>query len=123
MAQIPVAKPTPRAESLITTLVNHILTLSSLTRTPQIALYVAFLEQLIDALVYELYLPEDLHAAGRRPLETIGAETWPEEGTTLEDLSPFLERLYDPQHPVRKLVFFLDSLPVVRLIEGKTVGV
>ncbi|MGY2894326.1 Eco57I restriction-modification methylase domain-containing protein [Deinococcus sp. UYEF24] len=123
VGKLPIAKPSPQAESLITTLVNHILTLSALTRTPHISLMVSFLEQLIDALVYELYLPEDLHAAGRQPLQVIGAQAWPEANSgaqALADFSAFFERIFDPGHEVRKLVFFLDSLPVVRLIEGKS---
>jgi hypothetical protein len=30
-----------------------------------------------------------------------------------------LETLFDPQHEVRKLVFYLDGIPEIRIIAGK----
>ena len=79
---------------------------------------VAYLEQLIDALVYELYLPDILHAANRHPEEIIKADP-PPEHPTLENLSAYYARVYDPKHEIRKLVFYLDSIPEIRIIEGK----
>jgi hypothetical protein len=87
---------------------------------------VRYFEQIIDALVYELYLPEVLHMAGRFPLKTIEAVKLPTlSGDTSRDLAAIgqlYETLFDPQHEVRKLVFYLDSIPEVRIIEGKDNG-
>jgi hypothetical protein len=52
--------------------VNGIL-LATSQSTPQ-ALLVAYLEQIINALVYELYLPDVLHSAGRYPSVVISLE-------------------------------------------------
>ena len=82
------------------------------------SLIVAYLEQLIDALVYELYLPEILHAADRHPAKVIGGDP-PPETPTVENLTAYYNRVYDPKHEIRKLVYYLDSIPEIRIIEGK----
>lgn len=117
MEQIPIPKATSETKLLLTRLVDYILFLSSQPLTAaRDGLMVPFLEQIIDALVYELYLPEELHRAGRFPLQVLSAEYWP-ENPSLDELRRMFERLYDPNHPVRKLVYFLDSIEEVRLIQ------
>ncbi len=114
--EIPIPNASPETQSLITRLVDYLLFLSAQPlNSSKDALLVPFFEQLIDALVFELYLPDELHGAGRFPLATLSAETWP-DAPGLDELRELFERLFDPKHPVRKLVFFLDSIPEVRLI-------
>jgi len=37
----------------------------------------------------------------------------------LQAIQGLYATLFDPQHEVRKLLFYLDSIPEVRIIEGK----
>ena len=37
----------------------------------------------------------------------------------LASLTAFFNTLYAPEHPVRRAVYFIDTLPSVRIIEGK----
>ena len=78
----------------------------------------AYFEQIINALVYELYLPDVLHGAGRFPSVVVGADP-PPEVLSLENLQAYYLRVYEPKHEIRKLVFYLDSVPEIRIIEGK----
>jgi hypothetical protein len=85
--------------------------------TPQ-ALLVAYLEQIINALVYELYLPEILHSAKRYPSVVISADP-PPDLPSLEQLQAYYLRVYDPKHEIRKLVFYLEDIAEIRIIAGK----
>jgi len=126
LEKLPIAKPSPALETLLTQLVDYILLLSTQPSSAQTQAVVRYLEQIIDALVYELYLPEVLHAAGRHPLQTVGAVQFPalsgDAARDLRAINEVYETLFDPQHEVRKLVFYLDSIPEVRIIEGKDKG-
>lgn len=83
-------------------------------------LKIRFIEQLIDALVFELYFPSAIKAASKEILPYMG-----DLGTLTDDLSEEgklaviqheFERLYDPNHPVRNHLETLDSVEEVRII-------
>jgi hypothetical protein len=80
----------------------------------------SFFEQLIDALVYELYFPEEIKAAGKEILHHFGKlKPIPDTMTDAEKLSIIqseFDRLYDPNHPVRNNLETLDSVEEVRII-------
>ncbi len=86
-------------------------------------LMVNFLENLIDALVYELYFPDELHEAGKYFISLIEKENLPDlnvvQGDKISTLKHIIKRLTDKNHPLYVNLFFLDSVPVVRVIEGK----
>lgn len=83
------------------------------------------LEALINAMVYELFFAEELHARGLRPFAAAR-----EAGLMkLADLKgPALARaadewsrhLADPAHPLYATLFDLQSIDAVRIIEGRT---
>ncbi|MBS3967500.1 MAG: Eco57I restriction-modification methylase domain-containing protein [Truepera sp.] len=115
LTKFPIPNAPPPTQALVTRLVDYLLLSAQPPAGSQAALMVPFFEQLLDALVFELYLPDVLHGAGRRPFETLSAVAWP-ESPGVEGLRALYTRLYDPQHPARKLVLCLDSIPEVRLI-------
>lgn len=127
--QIPIPHATPAQQGAIETLVDYILWLKSAEQTAQQTantrdpLMLAFWEQLIDALVYELFLPDELHAAGKKFFDLLQDAQLPRlneiEDDKLQTLRAHFERLFEREHPLRQAVFFLDSVESVRLIEGK----
>lgn len=123
IGQIPVPSVKAAAEQLLTQLVDITLLLA---RHPEHRGILLYMERIIDALAYELYLPKALHAAGRFPLQTVAAVRWPaltaNEDQNLRALQSIYEEVYHPQHPVRKLVYFLDSVDEIRVIEDATAG-
>ena len=91
-----------------------------LTTAREMKIQSVFFEQLIDGLVYELYFPDELDAAGKELQPHIGnltplADDMPEE-QKLAIIQREFERLYDPSHPVRNRLETLDSVEVVRTI-------
>ncbi|NCP04057.1 MAG: hypothetical protein GW861_11850, partial [Deltaproteobacteria bacterium] len=79
-----------------------------------------YFEQLIDGLVYELYFPDEIKAAGKAILPHLG-ELPPitddmSEEEKLAIIQREFDRLYDPRHPVRNIIETLDSVEVVRTI-------
>ena len=82
-----------------------------------------FFENLIDALVYELYFPEELHEAKKQFMSLVVQENLPNldaiEGDKVGALKQIVRRLTDKNHPLYNNLFFLDSVPVVRIIQGK----
>ena len=81
----------------------------------------AWFEQLVDALVYELYFPEEFTPENRvsSALESLDLPPLEDGRAPLATLGIFFNTLYAPEHPVRRAAFFIDTLPSVRVIEGK----
>lgn len=82
-----------------------------------------FFENLINALVYELYFPDELHETGKYFISLIEKENLPDlntiQGDKLSVLKQITQRLTDKDHPLYVNLFFLDSVSIVRVIEGK----
>ena len=127
---IPVPRATVEQQSTIIKLVDYLLFLKKQPSTGSKALelsrdyvMVRYFEQIIDGLVYELFLTDELHRAGRfiaRPLTDGQLPTIRDiSGDKLSGVRRIFERLFDREHPVRKNLFYLDSLEAIRIIEGK----
>ena len=63
-----------------------------------------YFEQLLNALVYELYFPDDLHAQNLRFFDLVEQASLPDladipEGARLDRLRQVFETLYDGNHP------------------------
>ena len=82
------------------------------------------LEALLNAFVYELFFPDDLHAHNLSPLagaEAAGLVELAEfEGPALARAAvEWSRQLADPSSPLYATLFDLQSLDVVRIIEGR----
>jgi hypothetical protein len=92
-----------------------------LSKTQTDDLVFKFFEQLLDAIVFELYFSEELKSAGKEILKHLGdlkpiTKEMSEEEKLAIIQSEF-ERLYDPNHPVRYALETLDSIEEVRIIK------
>ena len=80
----------------------------------------AFFEDLVNGLVYELYFPDEIKAAGKQILDHLGELTHITDDMSDEEklavIQREFDRLYDPHHPVRNHLETLDSIEVVRTI-------
>lgn len=109
----------------IVTLVDYILFLKAhIAETePRDQLLASYFEQIIDALVYELYLPDEIRTAGKEFFAPLMAERLPAlaeiKGDKLTGLRQIFERLFHKDHIIRQNIFFLDTIESVRIIEGK----
>jgi hypothetical protein len=85
-------------------------------------LMLSYFEQIIDAVVTELYLPNELHAHDKEFMRHLLHEDLPTidkiQDDKIQALRKIFRRLFDKEHPIRVGIFFLDSVPVVRTIRG-----
>ncbi|UIE36932.1 TaqI-like C-terminal specificity domain-containing protein [Leptodesmis sichuanensis] len=124
VTQISIPPASERDKGTIETLVSYILHLTTQSlHDPSDKLMLDYFEQLINALVYELYLPADLHAHNLSFAPLLQAEALPAiddiPGDKLAALRAIFQRLYATDHPLRRHLFLLDTIPTIRIIEGK----
>lgn len=114
--KLPVPKLAPNKQTPYIQLVDYAL---HLKRT-DLKLQSAYIEEIIDGLVFELYFPEELKAAGKELLKYLG-ELKPIDNNMSDEkklaiIQSEFNRLYDPNHLVRNYLETLDSVEVVRTI-------
>ncbi len=119
---IPIYQPLKVEQDLIAGVVKAVITIKRGGNAK--AAHAARFEQLINGLIYELYFPEPLQSAGinlmelsaKEGLAALGAM----EGADLaERVNELAEHIFSSQHPIRGLLFDLQGIPVVRVIEGR----
>jgi hypothetical protein len=71
--------------------------------------------------VYELYFPEEFTSENSvsSALSALDLPELVEGRAPIDVLGVFFNTAYAPEHPVRRALFFIDTLPSVRVIEGK----
>ncbi len=115
--QIPISKiNSPQKFEAIVSYVQFINNYLNSLDSAQDKQMLSYFEQIINGLVYELYLPEDLHTAGcsiAAHLPTLA----PIEN--LESLRSLFDRLSHPDHPLQRNLIQLQNLDLIKLIEGK----
>jgi hypothetical protein len=135
MKEIPIPPATDAQQATIERLVDVLLWLHRhLAEHPgeagtRDALMVAYWERVLNGLVYELYFPDELHAAGLRLFDSVGQAFLPATpepsadrnvcATFLPTLRAKFEELADAAHPLRRALDHLATLETVRIIEGK----
>jgi hypothetical protein len=82
----------------------------------------SFFERLIDAMVYELYLPEEVKAGGAEVLKHLG--NLPElkerqDEKNLKTIEKVYKELSDPKHPISAALLKLLTIEEVNIIEGR----
>jgi hypothetical protein len=94
------------------------------TQTTRDPLMLAYWEQILNGLVYEMYFPDEVHGAGLRLFDLVEQARIPDinsiqESARLQRLRTLFETLYDGTHPLRIALDKLQTLDTVRIIEGK----
>jgi hypothetical protein len=125
----PIAPSMIEQEDAVATLVDYVLYLKAMPETKnreeaaQLRLMIAYFERLIDALIYEIYFPEEFLDAGKSVSRLLSPEQIPLikefSGDKQAGIIQIFQRLYQSDHPVRQIIFFLDTIEAVRSIEGK----
>jgi hypothetical protein len=113
--------PIIRPQGIIKNAVESFVDFIQLLHVAKRSLQASYFEQLIDGLVYELYFPEEIEAAGKEILPHLGELKQLEDTMSDEEklavINEEFKRLYDPTHPVRNHLETLDSVEVVRIIQ------
>ena len=130
MQQIPIPDLTPTQKSLIGKVVDYLIFLQGQPTTnsrdlahARDAVMLGYFERIIDGLVYDSYLPEALHQGKKQFFKPLFDERLPQleeiQGDKMASLREIFERLYERTHPIRRNLFFVDSVKPIRIIEGK----
>ena len=98
-------------------LVDYVLVLKKQNRDT------AFFERLIDAMVYELYFPDEIKAADAEVLKHLAGlselkDNWSDK-KKLEVIEKVYKELSTPTHPISIAMFKMDTIEEIRIIEGK----
>jgi hypothetical protein len=101
--------------------------LGSSPARPQDPAVASFYEQMINALVYELFFPEELHTAGLRFFGLVNGVSLPTvdslpsaQSARLQALFDLFQKLQAPGHQLRIALDKLQTLDLVRIIESKS---
>ena len=130
MQQIPIPNLTSTQKSLIGKIVDYLIFLQGQPTTSgkdlahaRDFIMLGYFERIIDGLVYDSYLPEALHQGKKQFFKPLLDERLPQleeiRGDKMAALREIFERLYERTHPIRRNLFFLDSVKPIRIIEGK----
>ena len=128
--QIPIPDITTAQKALIAKIVDYLIYLQQQStinskdlKYARDRVMLGYFERVIDGLVYEAYLPEDLHKGNKHFFQPLLEEQLPPsediEGDKMSAFRDIFERLYERTHPIRRNLFFLDSVKPVRVIQGK----
>lgn len=81
------------------------------------------LDQLLNGLVYELYFPRELHSAGITLFDEVRRRLFLSKDSTDSDFPHAAlkeaEEIFRNNHPIYRMLFDLQAVPVVRIIEGE----
>ena len=128
---LPIASASPAQQAVIIRLSEWLLWLHAQPRlaentrkNPNDALMTAYFEQWMNALVYELYFPTELHDASLHFFDLIQAEALSQleklaESDRLPRVRKLFQTTYASDHKLRQALYRLGSLDLVRTIEGK----
>ena len=130
MQQIPIPDLTPTQKSLIGKIVDYLIFLQGQPTTSgkdlahaRDFIMLKYFERIIDGLVYDSYLPDALHQGKKQFFKPLFDERLPQleeiRGDKMPALREIFERLYERTHPIRRNLFFVDSVKPIRIIEGK----
>ncbi|MDE0684478.1 MAG: tetratricopeptide repeat protein [Candidatus Poribacteria bacterium] len=128
--QIPIPDITPVHKALIAKIVDYLIYLQ---QQPEInskdlkyardRIMLGYFERVIDGLVYEAYLPAELHKSDKVFLQPLLDEGLPSieeiQGDKMSAFRDIFELLYDRMHLVRRHLYYFDSIKPVRIIQGK----
>ena len=128
--EIPIPDLTSEQKGMIGKIVDYLIFLQGQPTTSgkdlahaRDAVMLKYFERIIDGLVYESYLPEALHQGKKQFFKPLLDERLPYLEELREDkmasLQEIFERLYERTHPIRRNLFFMDSVKPIRIIEGK----
>ena len=130
VSQIPIPDMDPDQKVFIHKIVEYILYLkkqptvnSRDLKYARDRVMLGYFDRIIDGLVYEAYLPDELHKSHKRFFQPLLNEQLPRleeiQGDKMSALRDIFERLYEKTHPVAVNLFFLDSVKSIRIIESK----
>ena len=121
MEQVPIPDAEPWQKEILERFVDYILLVKKCDEPP--TLVINYFESILNGLIYELFLAEELHSAGKRFFEPLRNADLPVVTSDSRDGIRVIQKLFqtlsDVNHPVRKNLYSLDKLESIRIMNGK----
>jgi hypothetical protein len=122
----PIPESTPAQQEMIATFVQYVLALKREdTETKKSSLFtiiLAYFENIIEALVYELYFPEEftesVHVALIESRDILVAPDTLTSTPTAQ-LEALYRALSHRNHRVNRIIYYMDTIPTIRVLLGK----
>lgn len=119
---IPIPKPNELQKKIFSMIVEYILFCRNEENNDLNNLIPTYFEQIIDGMVYELYFPELLQQHNRTIIEHLGElpafTDSMSDNQKMEIINLVFNRLNEKNHPVRVNLFYMNSIPEIKIIEG-----
>ena len=120
---IPIKKITSEEQSFFIKIADFIIFLKQQEQVTDInKLFSIYFEQIVDGMVYELYFPELLKQNNRTIIEHLGGIPAFTESMSdnqkMEIINTVFNRLNEKNHSVRVNLFYMNSIPEIKIIEG-----
>lgn len=120
LLRVPLVAPSSQHTTIIGSLVAGIIQVLGVGKTGLVPRY----EQLINGLVFELFFPDELHAANIRLFDAceqagVGKLANLKDKALVTAATELAGRIFATDHPIYAMLFDLQALEVVRIIEGK----
>ena len=130
VSKIPIPDMEPEQKALIHKIVEYILYLkkqptvkSRDLKYARDRVMVGYFNRIIDGMVYESYLPDELHKGSKHFFQPLLDEQLPQlkeiQGDKMSAFRDIFEHLHERTHPIRINLFFLDSIKSIRIVESK----
>jgi len=118
LAQIPIKNAPPDKQNIFASIVDYII----FSKSVQNQLFPIFFERLIDALVYELYLPNAMQRGNcevLKHLKKLPALEADNENNNLKIVERIFKNLSDPTNPISSSLLRMRNINEIEIIEGK----
>jgi hypothetical protein len=119
---VPVPLISEKNKSLIIQVVKYIIFSKENKNDIQNDLISTYFEQIIDGMVYELYFLDILKQHNRTIIEHLGElpafTDSMSDNKKMEIITTVFNRLNEKNHPVRVNLFYMNSIPEIKIIEG-----
>ena len=130
VSQIPIPDMEPEQKALIHKFVEYILYLkqqptvnSKDLKYARDRVMVGYFNRIVDGMIYEAYLPDELHKGSKHFFQPLLDEYLPQlediQGDKVSACRDIFERLYEKTHPVAVDLFFMSSVKPIRIIESR----
>jgi hypothetical protein len=121
--QIPIPEIKPEQKQVLERVTDYLIALHNPGNTDSTGT-TAYLEQLVNGLVYELFFPDELQAQKLFLFKYVQEAKLPDlkalpKSKRFSALQESFERISDLNHPIRSCLFSLQALEIARIIEGE----